>query len=84
MSSLALAPGSGGLALAGLQFWLTGRFRSATAPFGMDLGYRLRRWAALGALALLSVHAMIIVSGYAAAAGGELGGTRGVSSGPAR
>lgn len=69
--SFALALGSGGLALAGLQFLLTGRFRRATEPFGIDLVYRLHRWAAVAALALLIAHALIIVTGYADAAGGS-------------
>lgn len=62
--------GSGGFALAGLQFLLTGRFRGATAPFGIDLVYRLHRWAAATALVLLCVHALIILTGYAEAVGG--------------
>ncbi len=68
--SFALALGSGGLALAGLQFLLTGRFRRATAPFGIDLVYRLHRWSAVAALALLTGHVLIILFRYADAAGG--------------
>lgn len=68
--SFALGLGSGGFALAGLQFLLTGRFRRATAPFGIDLVYRLHRWAAVAALVLLCVHALILSAGYAEAAGG--------------
>lgn len=77
--SFALGLGSSGLALAGLQFLLTARFRSATAPFGIDLVYRLHRWAAVAALALLIVHSLIILIGYADAAGGSRPWTAGGS-----
>lgn len=68
--SFALALGSAGLALAGLQFLLTGRFRRATAPFGIDLVYLLHRWAAVAALLLLVVHALVVLLRYPEAAGG--------------
>lgn len=68
--SFALGLGSAGLALAGLQFLLTGRFRRATAPFGIDLVYLLHRWAAVAAVLLLCGHALLILLRHPAAAGG--------------
>ncbi len=68
--SFAVALGSAGFALAGLQFLLTGRFRRATAPFGIDLVYLVHRWAAVAALLLLGVHATILWLENPAAGGG--------------
>jgi len=65
----AMAIGFGGLAIMGLQFVLTARFRRATAPFGMDIIYYFHRWAAFGGLALLVAHYVIIRVEYSAALG---------------
>jgi predicted ferric reductase len=42
--------GFGALALAGLQFALTARFRRMTHPFGVDIIYLFHRYLAIGAL----------------------------------
>lgn len=68
--SFGVALGSAGFALAGLQFLLTGRFRRATAPFGIDLVYLIHRWAAVAALLLLCAHAVILGMENPAAVGG--------------
>jgi predicted ferric reductase len=65
-----VALGSAGFALGGLQFLLTGRFRRATAPFGIDLVYLVHRWAAVAALLLLCAHAGILWINNPAAVGG--------------
>ncbi len=54
--NLAIALGYGGLAIMGLQFALTARFRGATAPFGIDVIYFFHRWVAVGGLVLLIGH----------------------------
>lgn len=48
--------GFGALAVIGLQFVLTARFRSLTHPFGIDIIYLFHRYLALGALALILAH----------------------------
>jgi predicted ferric reductase len=53
---LALALGFAGLAVMGLQFGLTARFRRASAPFGIDILYYFHRAMALVGLGLLTVH----------------------------
>lgn len=55
-----LALGFAGLAMLGVQFVLTARFRRATAPFGMDIIYLFHRWAAVGAVALVIGHYLIL------------------------
>jgi predicted ferric reductase len=52
---LSIALGFAGLAMMGVQFVLTARFRRATAPFGIDIIYYFHRY--LGGLALLVVFA---------------------------
>lgn len=56
----AMALGFAGLALLGLQFVLTARFRRATAPFGMDIIYFFHRWAAVGGVALVVAHYAVL------------------------
>lgn len=65
----AMALGFGGLAIMGLQFVLTARFRHVTAPFGTDIIYYFHRWAAVGGMALLIGHYMILRWHDAAALG---------------
>lgn len=48
--------GFGALAIAGLQFALTARFRGMSHPFGIDIIYLFHRYMALGALALMLSH----------------------------
>jgi predicted ferric reductase len=56
----AMALGFAGLAMLGLQFVLTARFRRATAPFGMDIIYFFHRWAAVGGVTLVLAHYVIL------------------------
>lgn len=65
----AMALGFGALAVMGLQFALTARFRRAAAPFGTDIIYYFHRWAALAAMLLLLAHYAILRVGYAEALG---------------
>ncbi len=60
----ALALGYASLAMTGLQFALTARFRRATAPFGIDLIYRFHRYLAATAATLLVVHALVLLLFY--------------------
>lgn len=64
-----MALGFAGLAMLGLQFALTARFRRATAPFGMDIIYYFHRWAAVGAVGLVFVHYLILRVRYGEALG---------------
>lgn len=57
--------GFAGLAMLGLQFVLTARFRRVTAPFGTDIIYFFHRWAAIGAVLLILVHYAIVKFAYA-------------------
>lgn len=65
----ALALGYAALAMMGLQFALTARFKRATAPFGIDLIYYFHRYLASIATALLVVHALILLLRFPAAVG---------------
>lgn len=56
----AMALGYAGLAMLGVQFALTARFRRATAPFGIDIIYYFHRYLALLALALVLAHYLIL------------------------
>jgi predicted ferric reductase len=65
----AMALGYAGLAMLGVQFLLTARFRRATAPFGIDIVYYFHRYLAILAVALVALHAAILVVRYPAALG---------------
>jgi len=52
--------GFGAMAMFGLQFVLTARFRRITHPFGVDVVYFFHRIVAIGAVALALVHFGII------------------------
>lgn len=56
----AMALGYAALAMLGVQFALTARFRRATAPFGIDIVYYFHRYLALAALALVLAHYLIL------------------------
>lgn len=56
---LAMALGYAGVAMMGVQFVLTARFKRACAPYGIDLIYYLHRYLALVALGLILGHAVI-------------------------
>lgn len=65
----ALALGYAALAMIGVQFWLTARFKRATAPFGIDIVYYFHRWFASIALVFLIAHAVVLFVGYRPAVG---------------
>jgi predicted ferric reductase len=48
--------GFAGMAVMGVQFALTARFRRATAPFGLDIIYYFHRYAAIVGLGLVLSH----------------------------
>lgn len=52
----AMALGYAGVAMLGVQFVLTARFKHACAPFGIDVVYYFHRYLALVLLVLTSVH----------------------------
>lgn len=64
-----MALGFAGLAVLGVQFALTARFRRATAPFGIDVIYRFHRWMAIGGFGLILVHYALLRVFYPAALG---------------
>src|SRR3990172_4272324 len=56
----AMALGFAALAMMGVQFILTARFRRATMPFGIDIIYYVHRFLAIFALAIAALHYLII------------------------
>ena len=54
------AIGYAGLAMMGLQFGLTARFRRVTEPWGEDVLYHLHRQLSLVAVALVIAHPVIL------------------------
>lgn len=60
----AMALGYAGLAMLGIQFALTARFRRATAPFGIDIVYYFHRYLAVFALAIVVGHYAILRLAY--------------------
>lgn len=65
----AMALGYAGLAMLGVLFALTARFRRATAPFGIDIVYYFHRYLALLAVAVVVGHYLIVRAAYPAALG---------------
>lgn len=59
-----MALGFAALAMFGVQFLLTARFRRAAAPFGIDIIYRFHRYAAVIAFGLLAAHFLILRVNY--------------------
>lgn len=55
-----MALGFAGMAMLGVQFALTARFRRAAAPFGIDIVYYFHRYAALVPLGLVLAHFLVI------------------------
>lgn len=55
-----MALGFSAMAMMGVQFLLTARFRRASAPFGIDIIYYFHRYLALIALGLIFLHYIII------------------------
>lgn len=64
-----MALGFAALAMFGVQFLLTARFRRAAAPFGIDIIYRFHRYAAVIAFGLLAAHFLILRIDYVEALG---------------
>jgi predicted ferric reductase len=60
----AMALGYAGLAMLGVQFALTARFRRATSPFGIDIVYYFHRYLAVFALAIVLGHYAILGVAY--------------------
>jgi predicted ferric reductase len=58
----AVAIGYSGLAMMGLQFGLTARFRYVTEPWGEDVIYHFHRQISLVAVALVILHPIILVA----------------------
>jgi predicted ferric reductase len=59
-TELAVALGYSGLAMMGLQFGLTARFRYVTEPWGEDVIYHFHRQISLVAVGLVVAHALIL------------------------
>jgi predicted ferric reductase len=57
-----MAMGFAAMAMLGVQFALTARFRRATAPFGIDIIYYFHRFAAVLALLMVLGHALIVLA----------------------
>ena len=57
---LSAALGYAGMAMAGIQFALTARFRRATAPFGVDVIYYFHRHISLMAAGIIIAHVAIL------------------------
>lgn len=55
-----MALGFTGMAMMGVQFLLTARFRRASAPFGIDIIYYFHRYLAIMAVTLIFLHYLII------------------------
>src|SRR5262245_28116497 len=56
------AIGYAGLAMMGLQFGLTARFRYVTEPWGEDVIYHFHRQLSLVAVGLVGVHTLIMLA----------------------
>ena len=57
---LSMATGFAAVAMLGVQFVLTARFKRATAPFGIDILYYFHRTMAIIAFALVCAHYLVI------------------------
>lgn len=62
---LSMGLGFAGLAIMGVQFALTARFRRASAPFGIDIIYHFHRYVALVGIALVLAHYGIVRAWFA-------------------
>jgi predicted ferric reductase len=56
-----IALGFAGLAMMGVQFVLTARFRRATAPYGIDVIYYFHRYLAVVGFAVVVAHPAILI-----------------------
>ncbi len=55
-----MALGFSGMGMMGVQFFLTARFRRASAPFGIDIIYYFHRYLAVMAFVFIFLHFLII------------------------
>lgn len=55
-----MALGFAGMAMMGVQFFLTARFKRASAPFGIDIIYYFHRYLAIAAFIFIFLHFLII------------------------
>lgn len=55
-----MALGFAALAMMGVQFFLTARFRRATLPFGIDVVYYFHRYLAIAAVGIAALHYVIL------------------------
>ena len=55
-----MALGFSGMAMMGVQFFLTARFKRASAPFGIDIIYYFHRYLAIAAFIFIFFHFLII------------------------
>ncbi len=55
-----MALGFAGMAMVGVQFFITARFRRASAPFGVDIIYYFHRYLAVMAFTFIFLHFAII------------------------
>jgi predicted ferric reductase len=66
---LSMALGFAGMAMMGVQFALTARFKRASAPFGVDIIYLFHRYLAIIALSIVLAHFGILWWSYDEALG---------------
>jgi len=59
---LGIALGFAGLGLLSVQFLLTGRFQSVTAPFGIDIVYYFHRYLGVVALLFILAHPALLIA----------------------
>lgn len=64
-----MALGYAALAMFGAQWVLTARFQGATLPFGIDIVYYFHRYLAVYAIAIVLLHAGLLLSEYPHALG---------------
>ncbi|NOR55835.1 MAG: oxidoreductase [Sulfurovum sp.] len=57
---LSMAFGFAGMAMMGMQFFLTARFKRVSAPFGIDIIYYFHRYLAIAAFVFIFLHFLII------------------------
>lgn len=57
---LSMALGFAGMAMMGVQFFLTARFKRASTPFGMDIIYYFHRFLSIAAFIFIFLHFLII------------------------
>lgn len=58
---LSMALGFSGLAMMGVQFVLTARFRRATAPYGIDIIYYFHRYIGIVLLLIVLAHPALVI-----------------------